>query len=58
LIAGVALGTATWYCGFSTVVALLRKRVEERLLRLVDVGTGCGLIAFGGLLGYRSLDRS
>ena len=58
LIAGVALGTSTWYCGFSTVVALVRRRVGERLLRLVDVGTGCGLIAFGGVLGYRSLARS
>ena len=58
LIAGVAFGTATWYCGFSTVVALMRKRMGERLLRLVDVGTGCGLIAFGGLLGYRSLDKA
>jgi putative LysE/RhtB family amino acid efflux pump len=58
LIAGVALGTSTWYCGFSTIVALSRKRVRERLLPLVDVGTGCGLIVFGGLLGYRSLDRS
>jgi threonine/homoserine/homoserine lactone efflux protein len=58
LIAGVALGTATWYCGFSTFVAVLRNRVGARLLRFVDVGTGCGLIAFGGLLGYRSLDRS
>jgi threonine/homoserine/homoserine lactone efflux protein len=58
LIAGVALGTATWYCGFSTVVALLRRRIGERLLRVVDIGTGCGLIAFGGVLGYRSLARS
>lgn len=58
LVAGVALGTSTWYCGFSTVVALLRRRIGERLLRLVDVATGFGLIAFGGVLGYRSVARS
>jgi putative LysE/RhtB family amino acid efflux pump len=54
LLAGVALGTSTWYCGFSTAVALLRARVGERLLSVVDVGIGCGLIGFGGLLAYRS----
>jgi putative LysE/RhtB family amino acid efflux pump len=55
LLLGVGLGTLTWYGGFSTAVALSRKRVGDRLLRLVDFGVGSGLVAFGGLLGYRSL---
>jgi threonine/homoserine/homoserine lactone efflux protein len=55
LLMGVGLGTLSWYGGFSTAVALVRKRVGDRLLRVVDVGSGCGLIGFGGLLGYRSL---
>jgi threonine/homoserine/homoserine lactone efflux protein len=55
MLVGVALGTLTWYCGFSTVVALGRRRLGDRLLRAVDVGTGGGLIAFGGLLGYRAV---
>jgi putative LysE/RhtB family amino acid efflux pump len=55
LLVGVGLGTLTWYGGFSTGVALVRKRVGRRLLRLVDVASGGGLIVFGGLLGYRSL---
>jgi threonine/homoserine/homoserine lactone efflux protein len=54
VLAGVALGSLTWYCGFSTAVALARARIGERLLRVVDVGSGCGLIALGGLLAYRS----
>lgn len=53
LLVGVALGTLTWYGGFSTVVALLRNRVGPRLLRGVDVASGLGLIGFGVLLGYR-----
>jgi putative LysE/RhtB family amino acid efflux pump len=57
LLIGVGLGTLTWYGGFSTVVALFRKRVGRRLLRLVDLATGSGLIAFGSLLGYRTLHR-
>ena len=55
LLLGVGLGTLSWYGGFSTAVALVRKRVGERLLRFVDVASGCGLIGFGGLLGYRTL---
>jgi threonine/homoserine/homoserine lactone efflux protein len=57
LLLGVGLGTLTWYGGFSTAVALVRKRVGGRLLRLVDVAGGCGLIGFGGLLGYRTLNE-
>jgi putative LysE/RhtB family amino acid efflux pump len=56
VLAGVALGTLTWYCGFSTAVALLRRRVGARLLRAVDVVTGCSLVVFGGVLGVRAVE--
>jgi threonine/homoserine/homoserine lactone efflux protein len=55
LLIGVALGTLTWYGGFATVVALVRRRIGRRVLRMIDLATGSGLIAFGGLLGYRTL---
>jgi putative LysE/RhtB family amino acid efflux pump len=55
LLLGVGLGTLTWYGGFSTAVALVRTRVGSRLLQVVDIAIGCGLIAFGGLLGYRAV---
>lgn len=55
LLVGVGLGTLTWYGGFATGVALVRKRVGHRLLRGIDLASGSGLIAFGGLLGYRTL---
>lgn len=58
LLTGVALGTLSWYCGFSIAVALVRKRFGDRLVRLVDVASGLGLVAFGGLLGYRSVHES
>ena len=57
VIAGAALGTLTWYCGLSTAIALARRRVGARLLAAVDVAAGCGLVAFGGLLGYRAVER-
>jgi putative LysE/RhtB family amino acid efflux pump len=55
LLVGVGLGTLTWYGGFATGVALVRKRVGHSLLRLIDIASGSGLIGFGGLLGYRTL---
>ena len=48
-------GTLAWYCGFSTAVAVARRRVGPKLLAAVDIGTGSGLIAFGAVLGYRSV---
>lgn len=54
VLLGVVLGTITWYGGFASAVALTRKRLGDRLLRLVDLGVGVGLIAFGAFLGYRS----
>jgi putative LysE/RhtB family amino acid efflux pump len=55
LLLGVGLGTLSWYGGFSTAVALIRNRIGPRLLSLVDVASGAGLVAFGALLGYRAL---
>jgi threonine/homoserine/homoserine lactone efflux protein len=55
LLLGVALGTLTWYGGFSTLVALVHRRVGRRMLSAVDLVTGAGLVAFGGVLGYRAV---
>ena len=57
LLLGVAAGSLLWYTSFSTAVALVRRRVGDRLLRFVDVVSGLGLAGFGGLLGVRALER-
>ena len=54
LLAGVALGTLTWYCGFATTVAILRRRIGPRLVAAIDLLTGAGLIVFGSLLAVRT----
>jgi threonine/homoserine/homoserine lactone efflux protein len=54
LLLGVALGTLAWYSGFSTAVALARRRVGDGLMRGVDVASGLGLVVFGGILAYRT----
>ncbi len=58
LLAGVALGTLTWYAGFSTAVAFARRWVGDRLLRVVDVVSGAGLVGFGTLVGVRAVEPS
>jgi len=51
----VTLGTLTWYAGISTAVALARRQVGPRFVAAVDLTAGCGLVGFGGLIGYRSI---
>src|SRR5262245_12644655 len=55
LLVGVGLATLTWYGGFATAVALVRKRIGHRLRRGIDLASVSGLIGFGGLLGHRTL---
>ena len=57
LLLGVGLGSLLWYSTFSMTIALVRRRVGDRLLRAVDVVSGLGLAGFGGLLGYRAIER-
>jgi len=55
LLAGVGGGSLVWYSGFSLALALVRKRVGNRLLRIVDVVSGLGLVGFGALIGVRTV---
>ena len=54
LLAGVGAGSLCWYSGFTTVLALARRRLGDRTLRVVDVVSGAGLAAFGGLVAFRA----
>jgi putative LysE/RhtB family amino acid efflux pump len=55
LLLGVALGTLTWYGGFSVGVVLVRRRAGPRSLGLIDVVSGALLVGFGALHGYRAV---
>jgi putative LysE/RhtB family amino acid efflux pump len=54
LVIGVGCGTATWFTALSCGLALARKRVGDRVLAAVDVGSGLGLLAFAGVLGFKT----
>ncbi len=55
LIAGVAVGTFSWFLALSLGLALARRRVGPRLLVVVDAVSGAILIGFAGLLAWRTV---
>ena len=54
LLAGVGLGTLSWYTAFAGAIALTRQRIGPRLLAAIDVGAGAGILGFGAYLGLRT----
>lgn len=46
LVAGVAAGSASWWLGLSATVGLIRHRLPDNVLRLVDIASGLALIGF------------
>jgi putative LysE/RhtB family amino acid efflux pump len=57
LIVGVGLGSLTWDVTLATGTALLGRVSGERLLRVVDLVAGIGLICFGAALAYSVLSN-
>jgi putative LysE/RhtB family amino acid efflux pump len=57
LIAGVGLGSLTWDVTLASGTALVGRAAGERLLRVVDLVAGVGLICFGAALAYSVLSN-
>jgi putative LysE/RhtB family amino acid efflux pump len=57
LLAGVGAGSMAWFTLLSVGMALLRRRIGGRGLRLADGLAGLGLLGFGGLLGWQTLHQ-
>jgi putative LysE/RhtB family amino acid efflux pump len=55
LLAGVGVGSASWFALLAVGMGLLARRAGPRLLVAVDGLSGAGLVAFGGLLGWRAV---
>src|SRR5262245_56161057 len=47
LLAGIGLGTASWFTLLSTAMTLVRRLTGRRVHQAIDVISGLGLIAFG-----------
>ena len=55
LVAGVALGSATWMTSLACSVAVARRAVGPRAVVVADGAAGLGLLGFAGALGWRTL---
>ena len=54
LVAGVAVGSATWVSALALGVAVARRMVGPRVVVAADVLAGVGLLGFAGALGWRT----
>jgi putative LysE/RhtB family amino acid efflux pump len=54
-VAGVGLGSMAWVTLLAVGVAAARPRVGQRLLKTLDAAAGSAIMAFGGLLAWRTL---
>ena len=55
LVAGVAIGSLTWVTALASGVALARRSMSKRAIRVTDGVAGVGLVGFGGVLAYTTL---
>jgi putative LysE/RhtB family amino acid efflux pump len=58
LVIGVAIGSATWVSLLAGGVAVARRSVSERVVVVVDVLAGLGLLGFAAALGYRTAQET
>jgi len=54
LLAAIGCGSFAWFAALSGAVAIVRRRVRPRGLRVVDALSGLGIMVFGTLLGWRA----
>jgi putative LysE/RhtB family amino acid efflux pump len=54
LLAGVGLGTLSWYTCFAAAISLARRRIGPRVLAAIDIGAGAGIAGFGAYIGLRA----
>jgi putative LysE/RhtB family amino acid efflux pump len=58
LLLGVVVGSMSWFTLLSTGFGLLRHRASDRALQAVDIVSGTGVLAFGVVLGWRTVRNS
>lgn len=54
MVAGVLAGSFAWMAALAAGLALVRRRVSDVGLRLVDAASGTGILVFAGALGWRT----
>ncbi len=47
IVAGVVTGSALWWFTLTTVVSLLHARIDEKVMRVINHGSGIAVTVFG-----------
>jgi threonine/homoserine/homoserine lactone efflux protein len=55
LLAGIGVGSFTWFAVLATASGALGRRLSDRALHVADGLSGAGLVGFGGLLAWRAV---
>ena len=55
MVGGVLLGSFAWMVALAGVLTVVRTRIGDRGLRVLDAASGTGLLVFAGLLGWRTM---
>jgi putative LysE/RhtB family amino acid efflux pump len=55
MVTGVLAGSFVWMAVLSGALSIVRQRVGDHGLRILDGASGTGLLVFAGLLGWRTL---
>jgi putative LysE/RhtB family amino acid efflux pump len=55
MVAGVLAGSFAWMTALAAALTLVRRRIGDRGLRILDAASGTGILVFAGLLGWRTL---
>ena len=58
LVAGVGTGSLAWVVALALVVAVSRRALGTRAIRIADTVAGFAMIGFAGLFGYRAAHSS
>lgn len=55
MVGGVLAGSFAWMALLAGALTMVRKRIGDGGLRLLDAASGTGLLVFAGLLGWRTV---
>lgn len=57
MVGGVLVGSFAWMALLAGALTIVRRRIDDRGLRILDAASGTGILLFAGALGWRTLSE-